>query len=396
MELKLYDTLTREKRVFAPIDPQRVRMYVCGPTVYDHAHIGNARPVIVFDVLFRLLRHLYGPEHVTYVRNITDVDDKINARAAEEYPDLPLNEAIRKVTEKTDRQFHEDVAALGCLEPSVEPRATEHIAEMRTLIERLVKSGHAYVAKDNVLFSVSSMPDYGRLSNRSLARHLSTVRSFLRWACREGHIERNPARGLPSPRTPKTLPRALTLRDTETLLETGDATSFPERERALFELLYATGLRVSEAAGLDVDDLDLTARMVRAQGKGRKERIVPFGEEAEDALRDWLRVRGALRGRTISHDASGEPLFVNSRGGRLTTRSMARALKRRLRAAGLPEEISPHALRHTFATHLLQAGADLRAIQELLGHASLSTTQKYTHLDAARLRDVYRRAHPRA
>jgi cysteinyl-tRNA synthetase len=168
MDLKLYDTLTRTKRPFMPIDPARVRMYVCGPTVYDFAHIGNARPVIVFDVLYRLLRHLYGTEHVTYVRNITDVDDKINARAAEEYPDLPLNEAIRKVTEKTDKQFHEDVAALGCLPPDVEPRATEHIAEMKTLIERLVASGHAYVAEEHVLFSVPSMPDYGRLANRSL------------------------------------------------------------------------------------------------------------------------------------------------------------------------------------------------------------------------------------
>jgi cysteinyl-tRNA synthetase len=168
MELKLYDTLTREKRVFTPLDPNNVRMYVCGPTVYDFAHIGNARPVIVFDVLFRLLRHLYGADHVTYVRNITDVDDKINARAAEEYPDLPLNEAIRKVTEKTDRQFHEDVAALGCLAPTVEPRATEHIAEMKTLIERLIKSGNAYVADDNVLFSVPSMADYGQLSKKPL------------------------------------------------------------------------------------------------------------------------------------------------------------------------------------------------------------------------------------
>ena len=130
-ELKLYDTLTREKRVFRPLDPSNVRMYVCGPTVYDFAHIGNARPVIVFDVLFRLLRHLYGADHVTYVRNITDVDDKINARAAEEYPALPFNEAIRKVTEKTDKQFREDVAALGCLPPTFEPRATEHIAEMQ-------------------------------------------------------------------------------------------------------------------------------------------------------------------------------------------------------------------------------------------------------------------------
>jgi cysteinyl-tRNA synthetase len=185
MELKLYDTLTREKRMFAPIDPQRVRMYVCGPTVYDFAHIGNARPVIVFDVLFRLLRHLArqgvwdggkGDTTVTYVRNITDVDDKINARAAEEYPDLPLNDAIRKVTEKTDRQFHEDVAALGCLPPTVEPRATEHIGEMRVLIERLVASGNAYVAEDNVLFSVASMPDYGRLSKRPLDEMIAGAR----------------------------------------------------------------------------------------------------------------------------------------------------------------------------------------------------------------------------
>ena len=176
MELKLYDTLTREKRVFSPLDPANVRMYVCGPTVYDFAHIGNARPVIVFDVLFRLLRHLYGADHVTYVRNITDVDDKINARAAEEYPDLPLNEAIRKVTEKTDKQFHEDVAALGCLPPTVEPRATENIAEMRTLIEQLVASGHAYVAEDNVLFSVPSMPDYGALSKRPLDEMIAGAR----------------------------------------------------------------------------------------------------------------------------------------------------------------------------------------------------------------------------
>jgi cysteinyl-tRNA synthetase len=176
MDLKLYDTLSREKRVFKPIDPANVRMYVCGPTVYDFAHIGNARPVIVFDVLFRLLRHLYGDEHVTYVRNITDVDDKINARAAEEYPGLPLNDAIRQVTEKTDKQFHEDVSALGCLPPAVEPRATEHIAEMRDLIERLVKSGNAYVAEDNVLFSVPSMKDYGQLSKRPLDEMIAGAR----------------------------------------------------------------------------------------------------------------------------------------------------------------------------------------------------------------------------
>jgi cysteinyl-tRNA synthetase len=174
MGLKLHNTLTRTKQDFAPIDPKNVRMYVCGPTVYDFAHIGNARPLIVFDVLFRLLRHLYGAEHVTYVRNITDVDDKINARAAEEYPDLALNEAIRAVTEKTAAQFHADVAALGCLTPTHEPRATEYVeregapTDMLRLIAELVDNGHAYVAEGHVLFHVPSMPDYGRLSNRSL------------------------------------------------------------------------------------------------------------------------------------------------------------------------------------------------------------------------------------
>jgi cysteinyl-tRNA synthetase len=157
-------------------------MYVCGPTVYDFAHIGNARPLIVFDVLFRLLRHLYGPAHVTYVRNITDVDDKINARAAEEYPDLPLNQAIREVTTRTERQFRADVAALGCLPPSFEPRATEFISrndlpeDMIRLIGRLIERGHAYTADGHVLFHVPSMADYGRLSNRSLDEMIAGAR----------------------------------------------------------------------------------------------------------------------------------------------------------------------------------------------------------------------------
>jgi cysteinyl-tRNA synthetase len=162
MSITLYNTLTRRKEAFTPIDPARVRMYVCGPTVYDYAHIGNARPVIVFDVLYRLLRLEYGPEHVIYARNITDVDDKINARAAEQGVD------IRALTEKTAAQFHTDIAALGVLEPTVEPRATEHIPEMVRLTEELVAKGHAYVADGHVLFDVSSMPDYGRLANRSL------------------------------------------------------------------------------------------------------------------------------------------------------------------------------------------------------------------------------------
>jgi cysteinyl-tRNA synthetase len=168
MTLTLYNTLTRRKEPFQPIDPTNVRMYVCGPTVYDLAHIGNARPIIVFDVLFRLLRHIHGDQHVTYARNITDVDDKINARAVERFPELPPTEAIRKLTEETTAQFHKDIAALGVLPPTVEPRATDHIAEMRVLCDALVANGHAYVAEDHVLFAVGSMPDYGKLARRSL------------------------------------------------------------------------------------------------------------------------------------------------------------------------------------------------------------------------------------
>ena len=175
MDLRLYDTLTREKRRFVPLDPNNVRMYVCGPTVYDFAHIGNARPVIVFDVLFRLLRHLYGENHVTYVRNITDVDDKINDRAARDFPGLPLNEAIRRVTEQTAAQFASDAAALGSLPPTFEPRATDFVlpradgkADMVTLIKQLIARGHAYEAGGEVLFDVQSMPDYGALSGRKL------------------------------------------------------------------------------------------------------------------------------------------------------------------------------------------------------------------------------------
>lgn len=177
-ELKLWNTLTRQKEVFKPIDPENVRMYVCGPTVYDFAHIGNARPVIVFDVLNRLLRHIYGQDKVTYVRNVTDVDDKINARALRDFgPEiasgtLSLNDAIRRVTEKTANQFFADVAALGCLPPDHQPRATEHIEGMVVMAQSLIDKGHAYVASGKegreVLFDVASMAEYGKLSNRKI------------------------------------------------------------------------------------------------------------------------------------------------------------------------------------------------------------------------------------
>lgn len=174
--LRLFNTLTRSKDVFAPIDPANVRLYVCGPTVYDFAHIGNARPLIVFDVLFRLLRHRYGAEHVTYVRNITDVDDKINARAAER------GISIRELTDETNRVFQEDARALGCLDPTHQPRATEYVAkadspiDMIRMIARLIEAGHAYSAEGHVLFSVPSMPDYGRLSRRPLDEMIAGAR----------------------------------------------------------------------------------------------------------------------------------------------------------------------------------------------------------------------------
>lgn len=186
-QLTLYNTLTRSKQAFTPLDAGNVRMYVCGPTVYDFAHIGNARPVIVFDLLFRLLRQVYGADHVTYVRNITDVDDKINARALRDFPELPLNEAIRRVTEKTETQFLADARALGALEPTIQPRATDNIPQMQTLITELIARNHAYTASGEVLFDVRSMPDYGRLSGRNLEENLAGARIAV-----EAH-KKNPA-----------------------------------------------------------------------------------------------------------------------------------------------------------------------------------------------------------
>jgi cysteinyl-tRNA synthetase len=170
MPLRLYNTLTRRKEDFAPIDAANVRLYACGPTVYDHLHIGNGRMLIVFDVLFRLLRHEFGPDHVTYVRNITDVDDKINARAAERGVD------IRVLTDEMTAIFHEDAKALGCLPPTVEPRATDHIEQMKAMIEKLIANGHAYVADGHVLFDVPSMPAYGKLSKRPLDEMIAGAR----------------------------------------------------------------------------------------------------------------------------------------------------------------------------------------------------------------------------
>jgi integrase/recombinase XerC len=231
-----------------------------------------------------------------------------------------------------------------------------------------------------------------KLSRASMARHLSALRTFFKYLVREGVVEANPARTVSSPKREKHLPMVMQASEVALLLEQPDpSTTLGLRDAAWMELLYASGLRISELVGIDIDDLELRARLVKVHGKGSKERIVPFGSKAEAALRAYLAVRGEL-----CHDVDEQAVFVNYRGKRITTRSVRRLFDDYLRQASLRAGISPHTLRHSFATHLLNAGADLRGIQELLGHASLSTTQKYTHLNDWQLIAVYKKAHPRA
>lgn len=235
----------------------------------------------------------------------------------------------------------------------------------------------------------------GAAGAASLGRKLSALRSFYAFLVREGLAPGNPARAVASPRRPKRLPEVLPEAEVAALVEApaAEGGALALRDRAILELLYGSGLRVSELVALDVGDVDPDQTLVRVMGKRRKERIVPFGKPAAEALRRWLAEgRPALARRARGASA----LFLNARGGRLLQRSVARRLDRWVLAAGLPRHVHPHVLRHCFATHLLGNGADLRGIQELLGHASLSTTQRYTHLDWKRLAEVYDRAHPRA
>jgi integrase/recombinase XerC len=231
----------------------------------------------------------------------------------------------------------------------------------------------------------------------TIGRKLSTVRTFYRFLVKERIATSNPARSVQAPRRPQRLPEVLPEADVAALLDAPAAAgALALRDRAFLELLYSSGLRVSELTGLDLDDLDLAEGMVRVLGKGRKERVVPVGGPARQALERWIREgRPGLLGGPGGAGARRAP-GVNYRGGRLTARSVSRRLDRWVIASGLPRHLHPHVLRHCFATHLLGNGADLRGIQELLGHASLSTTQRYTHLDWKRLAEVYDRAHPRA
>ena len=225
------------------------------------------------------------------------------------------------------------------------------------------------------------------LGKASISRKLAAVRSCLRFLARRGVVEDNPARHLRGPRVPRRLPSFLPKDESKDLLDRAPAaTPAGRRDHALLELLYACGLRVAECSGLDLADLDRGQGTVRVLGKGGKERVVPVGDAALGALDAWLAVRGRAAG----------PLFVNPRGGRLTTRGMHRIVKRQARAAGIVRRVTPHTLRHTFATHMLGEGADLRLIQDLLGHARLSTTQRYTHVSPEHLMKAYDAAHPRA
>jgi integrase/recombinase XerC len=241
----------------------------------------------------------------------------------------------------------------------------------------------------------------GRLHQRgnkksSTARRLAAIRSFLKYLSVEGAIAANPAKLVASPRQEKRLPDFLALDAVSALVEAPDtSTAAGKRDRAMLELLYGTGIRASELVGLDLGDLDLQEQLVRVLGKGRKERIVPFGRKAGEALADYLQARLELAGRELRGSAA-EAVFLNVRGGRLTARSLGNVVNKHVRRLAQRMKVHPHTLRHTFATHMLNAGADLRSIQEMLGHESLSTTQKYTHVSIEQLVRVYQSAHPRA
>jgi integrase/recombinase XerC len=226
----------------------------------------------------------------------------------------------------------------------------------------------------------------------SMARKISSVRSFCRHLVKEGFLEANPCDSIPTPRAPKRNPRFLSLEEITALLDgTAGDRHIDLRDMAIWELLYSSGVRISELAGINTSDWDQEGQLIRIRGKGSKTRIVPLGEKAASRLQKYLKASG--RWPTAGNS---EPVFLNRQGGRLGVRGIQKRLERRLRDCGLDTRISPHVIRHTFATHLLDSGADLRAIQEMLGHESLQTTQRYTHVTLDRLLEVYDRSHPRA
>lgn len=226
------------------------------------------------------------------------------------------------------------------------------------------------------------------LNKTTVSRRLASIRSFFKFLCREGYIKSNPAKLVPNPKLPKLLPRFLSVDDVFSLVEKPEGIGFiPLRDKAILELLYSSGPRVSELSGLNIDDLNIKGNLIKIRGKGKKERIVPVGSKAIDAIKSYMIDRMLLKSKDRA-------LFLNRMGTRLTDRGVRRIVVKYAKALTINGQIGPHTLRHTFATHLLQGGADLRVIQELLGHSSLSTTQKYTHLDITHLMDIYDKAHP--
>jgi integrase/recombinase XerC len=289
----------------------------------------------------------------------------------------------RSLSEHTVKAYRGDLERFltFCAEYLGQPAATLRPADIDTLT---VRAFIAFLA--------------GRgLSRKAQGRALSAVRTFFRYLCREGELEHNPAKAVVTPKADHKLPRHLRPREIELLLDgPQDDGGLGRRDRVILELLYASGLRVGELVSLDWRDLDLGGRVLRVLGKGGKERMVPFGAPAQTALRAWLEIWPSVFAGPVDGDDEAEPVLLNARGGRLSDRSVRRVLDRYVDQAALAGNIHPHTLRHTFATHLLEQGADLRSIQELLGHSSLATTQKYTHLELERLLQVYRDSHPRA
>ncbi|MBN1283482.1 MAG: tyrosine recombinase XerC [Proteobacteria bacterium] len=255
-------------------------------------------------------------------------------------------------------------------------------------------SGEAYIGKlDASIIRDFMSKMWNDWSPSSMARKLASLRTFFNYCIKKGMIEVNPAKEVATPKIPKRVPKFLTVDEVFALLDSAaDEGALGIRDRAILELLYASGLRVSELVGLDIDDVDLKAQTVRVMGKGRKERIVPMGEKACASLVNYLEKRKAL----ADDRGQEKAFFVNRHGGRLTARSIERLIAKYMRRCGVQKTVTPHVLRHTFATHLLGAGADMRGIQELLGHSSLSTTQKYTHVGIENLMRAYDQSHPKA
>jgi integrase/recombinase XerC len=287
-------------------------------------------------------------------------------------------------------QFANYLATERNLSPHTRAAYLRDLSEFQAFLDKNGGSGRAALLKIDTFLLRRFLAELHKRNQRtSVARKLSALRTFFRYLVREGHLPGNPADGLSTPKLNRYLPKTLSVDEAVALMERGYGNRLIElRDRAIFELFYASGLRVSELTALNVGSLDLREKLVRVVGKGRKERIVPIGRNSHDTLVAYLDARGA--------PGDDAPLFLNARGGRLTSRSVQRNLKTRLIKAGIVKDISPHALRHSFATHLLDGGADLRAIQELLGHASLSTTQKYTQVSVDHLLSVYDKAHPRS